>query len=96
MAPSSASTHSSPPCAKTLQTQSRSCAQGDTASPKATLTPRKSGWQRPDAFAAQTTLRRAYHDQKRAEGQRHSQALIALARRRSGVFFAIGLPASGM
>jgi plasmid replication initiation protein len=32
---------------------------------------------------------RAYYDRKRAEGKRHNQALIALARRRSDVLFAM-------
>jgi len=32
---------------------------------------------------------RAYYDKKRAEGKRHSQAVIALARRRSDVLFAM-------
>jgi transposase len=32
---------------------------------------------------------RAYYDRKRTEGKRHSQALIALARRRTNVMFAI-------
>src|SRR5699024_12339911 len=32
---------------------------------------------------------RAYYDQKRAEGKRHNQAVIALARRRSAVLFAM-------
>jgi len=32
---------------------------------------------------------RAYYDRKKAEGKRHNQALIALARRRSDVLFAI-------
>ncbi len=32
---------------------------------------------------------RAYYDKKRAEGERHNQALIALARRRTDVLFAI-------
>ena len=32
---------------------------------------------------------RAYYDRKRAQGKRHNQALIALARRRSDVLFAM-------
>ncbi len=32
---------------------------------------------------------RAYYDKKRAEGKRHNQTLIALARRRSDVIFAM-------
>ncbi len=32
---------------------------------------------------------RAYYDRKRAQGKRHHQALIALARRRSDVLFAM-------
>ena len=32
---------------------------------------------------------RAYYDRKRAEGKRHNQALIALARRRSDVLYAM-------
>jgi hypothetical protein len=32
---------------------------------------------------------RAYYDRKRAEAKRHNQALIALARRRSDVLFAM-------
>ncbi|WP_341395103.1 transposase, partial [Arthrobacter sp. G119Y2] len=32
---------------------------------------------------------RAYYDRKRAEGKRHNQAIIALARRRSDVLFAM-------
>lgn len=41
------------------------------------------------AFAAlKDPLSRAYYDRKRAEGKRHNQALIALARRRCYVLFA--------
>ena len=32
---------------------------------------------------------RAYYDRKRAEGKRHNQAIIVLARRRSNVLFAM-------
>ncbi|RNL50488.1 IS110 family transposase, partial [Arthrobacter oryzae] len=32
---------------------------------------------------------REYYDRKRAEGKRHNQALIALARRRCDVLFAM-------
>jgi transposase len=35
------------------------------------------------------TASRAYYDKKRAEGKRHNQAVIALARRRSDVLFAM-------
>ena len=42
------------------------------------------------AFAAlKDPLSRAYYDKKRAEGKRHNQALIALARRRCDVLFAM-------
>jgi transposase len=42
------------------------------------------------AFAAlKDPLSRAYYDRKRAEGKRHNQALIALARRRCDVLFAM-------
>lgn len=42
------------------------------------------------AFAAlKDPVSRAYYDRKRAEGKRHNQALIALARRRSDVLFAM-------
>ncbi|GAB3260874.1 hypothetical protein GCM10027562_23970 [Arthrobacter pigmenti] len=42
------------------------------------------------AFAAlKDPASRAYYDRKRAEGKRHNQALIALARRRSDVLFAM-------
>lgn len=43
-----------------------------------------------EAFAAlHHPPSRAYYDRKRAEGKRHNQALIALARRRSDVLFAM-------
>ncbi len=32
---------------------------------------------------------RAYYDRKRAQGKRHNQAIIALARRRTDVLFAM-------
>jgi hypothetical protein len=35
------------------------------------------------------TLKRAFYDRKRAEGKRHTQALIALARRRVNVLWAM-------
>lgn len=42
------------------------------------------------AFAAlRDPVSRAYYDRKRAQGKRHNQALIALARRRSDVLFAM-------
>ncbi|MET4001923.1 hypothetical protein ABIB48_000621 [Arthrobacter sp. UYCu511] len=42
------------------------------------------------AFAAlKDPLSRAYYDKKRAKGKRHNQALIALARRRCDVLFAM-------
>jgi transposase len=42
------------------------------------------------AFAApKDPLSRAYHDRKRAEGKRHNQALIALARRRCDTLYAM-------
>lgn len=42
------------------------------------------------AFAAlKDPVSRAYYDRKRAEGKRHNQALIALARRRCDVIFAM-------
>jgi len=42
------------------------------------------------AFAAlRDPVSRAYYDRKRAEGKRHNQALIALARRRRDVLFAM-------
>ncbi|WP_239437902.1 IS110 family transposase [Arthrobacter alpinus] len=42
------------------------------------------------AFAAlKDPLSRAYYDRKRSEGKRHNQALIALARRRCDVLFAM-------
>ncbi len=42
------------------------------------------------AFAAlKDPVSRAYYDRKRAEGKRHNQALIALARRRCDVLFAM-------
>ncbi|MHA7298665.1 IS110 family transposase, partial [Pseudarthrobacter sp. MDT3-1] len=42
------------------------------------------------SFAAlKDPLSRAYYDRKRAEGKRHNQALIALARRRCDVLFAM-------
>ena len=42
------------------------------------------------AFAAlKDPVSRAYHDRKRAEGKRRNQALIALARRRCDVLFAM-------
>lgn len=42
------------------------------------------------AFAAlKDPLSRAYYDRKRAQGKRHNQALIALARRRCDVLFAM-------
>ncbi|MDO5754022.1 IS110 family transposase [Arthrobacter sp.] len=42
------------------------------------------------AFAAlKDPLSRAYYDRKRAQGKRHNQALIALARRRRDVLFAM-------
>ncbi|WP_431712132.1 IS110 family transposase [Glutamicibacter uratoxydans] len=42
------------------------------------------------AFAAlKDPLSRAYYDKKRAEGKKHNQALIALARRRCDVLFAM-------
>lgn len=42
------------------------------------------------AFASLNDPRsRAYYDKKRAEGKRHNQALIALARRRCDVLFAM-------
>ena len=42
------------------------------------------------AFAAiKTPLSRAYYDKKRAQGMRHNQALIALARRRCDVIYAM-------
>ena len=42
------------------------------------------------AFAAlKDPLSRAYYDRKRAEGKRHNQALIALARRRCDTLYAM-------
>jgi transposase len=42
------------------------------------------------AFAAlKDPTSRAYYDRKRAQGKRHNQALIALARRRCDVLFAM-------
>ena len=42
------------------------------------------------AFAAlHDPVSRAYYDRKRAEGKRHNQALIALARRRCDVLYAM-------
>ncbi len=42
------------------------------------------------AFAAlKDPVSRAYYDRKRAEGKRHNQALIALARRRTDMLFAM-------
>ncbi|MHA7173033.1 transposase, partial [Arthrobacter monumenti] len=42
------------------------------------------------AFAAlKDPVSRAYYDRKRAEGKRHNQALIALARRRCDTLFAM-------
>lgn len=42
------------------------------------------------AFAAlKAPLSRAYYDRKPAEGKRHNQALIALARRRCGTLYAM-------
>ena len=42
------------------------------------------------AFAAlRDPISRTYYDRKRAEGKRHNQALIALARRRCDVLFAM-------
>ncbi|MEW9874155.1 transposase, partial [Arthrobacter sp. HS15c] len=42
------------------------------------------------AFAAlKDPLSRAYYDRKRAEGKRHNQAIIALARRRCDTLFAM-------
>jgi len=41
------------------------------------------------AFIKGDPASRAYYDKKRAEGKRHNQAVIALARRRSNILFAI-------
>lgn len=42
------------------------------------------------AFAAlKDPLSRAYYDRKRAQGKKHNQALIALARRRCDVIYAM-------
>ena len=41
------------------------------------------------APAARDPESRAYYDRKMAQGKRHNQALIALARRRSDVLFAM-------
>jgi transposase len=42
------------------------------------------------AFAAlKDPLSRAYYDRKRAQGKRHNQALIALARRRCDTLYAM-------
>ncbi|RNL58891.1 IS110 family transposase, partial [Arthrobacter oryzae] len=42
------------------------------------------------AFASlKDPVSREYYDRKRAEGKRHNQALIALARRRCDVLFAM-------
>ena len=44
----------------------------------------------PIGFAAlKDPLSRAYYDRKRAQGKKHNQALIALARRRCNVLFAM-------
>ena len=40
-------------------------------------------------MAADALPPRPYYDRKRAEGRHHSRAFIALARRRSGDFFAM-------
>jgi hypothetical protein len=44
----------------------------------------------PSAFAAlEDPLSRAYYDRKRAQGRKHNQALIALARHRCDVIYAM-------